>query len=124
MNYEKEKEKAKAYATKQYYKQKIKELKHKYDKPKKPLSYSKAALIFIFINCTCIEIYSMAVMFLLQDLSALSTLIAAVVTESVSFAIYSGKSALENRQGGITYEMVMKNDNEIKQEFYQNEEVG
>lgn len=50
-------------------------------------------------------------MIVLQDLSALGSLIASVVGETISFAIYCYKSTKENTQGGIIYEK-MRYDNE------------
>ena len=49
-------------------------------------------MYLILINCMVVEVYSMWVMYKLVDLSALYTLIGAVISESVSFAIYCAKS--------------------------------
>lgn len=59
---------------------------------KKKLTTTKIIMYFILINCSVIEIYSMWVMYMLQDLSALYSLIGAVVSESISYAIYCAKS--------------------------------
>lgn len=64
----------------------------------KPPTTTKVLMAFIFGNCTAVEIYSMAVMYLLQDLSSLYALITAVVTESISFAVYAAKAYNETRQ--------------------------
>ena len=58
---------------------------------------TKQLMLFIIINCSIIEIYTMVVMIMFQDLSALTALISAVVSESFSFMVYCTKSYLENR---------------------------
>ncbi len=63
-----------------------------------PPTTTKVLMAFIFLNCTVVEVYSMAVMYLLQDLSSLYSLITAVVTESISFAIYACKAYNETKQ--------------------------
>lgn len=95
-------------------KQKLKEEKRKLrDSGKKKLTTSKKLIIFLFINCTLIELltgyavfrgYELAVFTGLQpDLSPLVTLIGAVVGEVIAYAIYAVKSTKENTVGGITY---------------------
>ena len=59
-------------------------------------------------NCTIIEIYALVVMAIFADLSALTTLIVAVVGECVSLASYMIKSMHENTSGGIVYESAME----------------
>ena len=46
-------------------------------------STTKILITFIMVNCTLIEVYSMYVMYHLQDLSSLYSLIGAVVSESI-----------------------------------------
>ena len=80
-------------------KQEYKEIAPK-KKPKKGFDLStttKQLMMFIIINCSIIEIYTMVVMVMFQDLSALTALISAVVSESFSFMVYCTKSYLENR---------------------------
>lgn len=108
MDYEKQKEKAKLYAEMVKKKQELNEIKHSNDKPKEKLSFSKMAFIFMIGNCTVIEIYALVAMFFYADLSPLSTLIAAVVGECMSFLVYEVKSSKENTSGGIVYESAMK----------------
>jgi len=48
---------------------------------------------------------------LLPDFSPLVTLISLVIGETISYGIYAAKSKAENTQGGITYDMAMKNFN-------------
>lgn len=62
---------------------------------------TKILMAYIFINCTVVEIYSMAAMWHVGDLSALYTLITAVVGETVSFAVYAAKSYNETKQEEI-----------------------
>lgn len=59
---------------------------------------TKLLMYLILINCFIVEIYSMWVMFVLGDLSALYSLIGAVVGESVTFAIYCYKSFNETKE--------------------------
>ena len=56
------------------------------------MTASKFFMLFILINCSIIELYSMVAMYRMSDLSALSSLIVAVVTESISYAIYCAKA--------------------------------
>lgn len=107
MNYEKELEKAIQHAEKVKLKQELSEVRHANDIKKKPLSFSKIAVIFIFVNCLIIELYSMFAMFWLNDLSSLGSLIAAVVGQCISLVSYMYKAKSENCQGGITYETTM-----------------
>lgn len=65
---------------------------------KKKVSTTKLLMLFIFINCTVVEAYSMWVMYTLDDLSALYALIGAVITESISFAIYCVKAFNETKE--------------------------
>lgn len=76
--------------------------------PKK-LTTAKVAMYYIFISCTVIQIFSMMAMWHFADLSALPGLIAAVVGETIAFCAYSAKSTKENTEGGITYEMAVRN---------------
>ena len=106
--YEMEKNKALYYAKEVKQKQELYELRHKYDKPKEKLSFSKMAFIFMIANCVVIEAYALFTMFFFQDLSSLPTLIAAVVGECISFISYEFKSMKENSAHGIVYESAMK----------------
>ena len=54
-----------------------------------------------YIKSLDVEIYSMWIMFTLQDLSALYSLIGAVIGESISYAIYCTKSFKENKEEAI-----------------------
>ena len=53
---------------------------------------TKIIVAYIFANCTAVEIYSMVVMYRFQKLDALYSLITAVITESISFAVYCCKA--------------------------------
>lgn len=59
---------------------------------------TKIIVAYIFLNCTAVEVYSMVVMYKLQNLDALYSLITAVITESISFAVYAAKSYNETKQ--------------------------
>lgn len=67
-------------------------------KEKNAIVATKLFMIFIFLNCIIVETYSMWAMYQLQDLSALYALIAAVITESISFGIYCCKSYFETKE--------------------------
>ena len=78
------------------------------------LSMSKKALIFLFISCSCIEIFTIWVtiksislafaMGIMPDFTPLVSLIGTVVGEVIALAAYYIKSTKENTSGGITYE--------------------
>ena len=74
---------------------------YKDKKEKKRRTTTKSLMAFILINCSIVEIYSMVIMFVLHDISALYSLIGAVVGESISFAIYCTKSYKENKEEAI-----------------------
>lgn len=99
---------------------KLKEDQKQFKETHRPkISTSKLLIIFLFINCTIIEIFTgyvtlksldIATMtFMMPDFTPLVTLIGAVVSEVIGFAIYAIKSAKENTSGGIVYETVMMN---------------
>lgn len=82
----------------------IKEIKIQYNgfyKRLSKLTTHKILMYFIFINCSIVEIYSMRSMIILADLSALPTLMASVITESISYAIYCAKSYSGTKQEKI-----------------------
>ena len=82
--------------------------------PMDKLSMSKKALIYLFISCTIIEIFTGWVtvqsinlayaMGMMPDFTPLITLIGVVVGEVIALGAYFVKSAKENTRGGITYE--------------------
>lgn len=83
---------------------------------KDKISTSKIIMLFLFINCTIIELFTMGITILdlniakttgMVDFSPIVTLITAVVGEVISFAIYAAKSTKENTQGGIVYQNMM-----------------
>ena len=65
---------------------------------KKKFTTTKVFMYIILLNCMAIEIYSMWVMYKLSDLSALYSLIGAVIGESLSFAIYCAKSFNDSKE--------------------------
>ena len=86
-------------------KRELKEKADSYKKPRKKIQTTKVitALLMglMLINCLAIEAYSCYAMFILQDLSALYSLIGAVVTttigEVIAFSVYSAKSFSETK---------------------------
>lgn len=82
------------------------------------ISTSKLLILFLFINCTIIELFTgyvtlksidiATLIMMTPDFTPLVTLIGAVVSEVIGFAVYALKSAKENTSGGIVYETAMK----------------
>ena len=104
--FNKSEKKRKKFLRRALHKSRDDEIKKEYEelipkkKPKKGFDLStttKQLMLFIIINCSVIEIYTMVVMIIFKDLSALTALISAVVSESFSFMVYCVKSYLENR---------------------------
>lgn len=106
-------------------KYKLKQEKREFKKrflPKIPTS--KLLIFFLFLNCTIIELFTGFVTLKSLDLTTLTmanpdftplvTLIGAVVSEVVGYAVYALKSAKENTAGGITYETAMRQIDEDK----------
>lgn len=81
------------------------------------ISTSKLLTLFLFLNCTTIEIFTGWVtvmnihnakeLMITPDLSPLNIIIGAVIGETIGFAIYSIKAAKENSKGGIVYQQAM-----------------
>ena len=95
--------------------------KAEFENKKRKISTSKLLIIFLFINCTLIEIFTgwamvkmLSLAFIagtMIDFTPLVVLIGAVVGEVFSYAIYSLKSTKENTVGGIVYDSVINNSN-------------
>ena len=98
------------------------ERKQKIEQEKKQLKGKKVTttkwlILFLFINCTLIELFTgwstvqslrlSALTGQSVDFSPLVTLIGAVVSEVIGFAIYAVKSMKENCEGGVTYSKAM-----------------
>lgn len=86
-------------------------------KRKQKLATSKLLILFLFVNCSVIEIFTgwatvrmlnIAANTGLIDFTPLVTLIGAVVSEVFGYAVYALKSAKENTAGGIVYDMAMQ----------------
>lgn len=85
---------------------------------KKKISATKMIVLFLFINCSLIEIFTgwvtVANLQLARDVgisidfTPLVTLVGAVVSEVFGFAIYAAKAAKENSKGGIVYDSTMR----------------
>lgn len=106
-------------------KYKLKQEKREFKKRFLPkISTSKLLILFLFINCTIIELFTGFVTLKSLDLTTLTmanpdftplvALIGAVVSEVVGYAVYALKSAKENTAGGITYEAAMRQIDEDK----------
>lgn len=93
------------------------ELRKKYKGEVAKTATSKLLVAFLFISCTAIEIFTgyitvksfelAADLGMSPDLTPLITLIGAVVSEVIGFAIYAIKAAKENTSGGIIYDLAM-----------------
>ena len=89
----------------------------------KKISCTKLIILFLFINCTLIELFTgwvivqnlilAATIGVALDFTPLTTLIGTVVTEVLGFAVYAAKSAKENSKGGIVYDSVFDNQPKI-----------
>ena len=81
---------------------------------KKKISCTKLIMLFLFINCTLVEIFTgwvvvknlalAAAYGVTLDLTPLTTLVGTVVAEVLGFAVYAAKSTKENTKGGIVYD--------------------
>lgn len=98
---------------------KVKEEKKKLKSKK--VSTTKLLVVFLFVNCTLIELFTGYVTIKSFDLALINggspeltplvTLIGAVVSEVIGFAVYSLKSMKENTVGGIVYDSAMSEFN-------------
>lgn len=87
----------------------------------KKISCTKLIVLFLFLNCTIIEIFTGWVtvqnILLAQnfgialDFTPLVTLVGTIVSEVFGFAVYAAKSAKENSKGGIVYDSAMRDIN-------------
>lgn len=83
-------------------------------KKNKKISYTKLIILFLFLNCTLVELFTGWViiqnlmlaefMGIALDFTPLTTLVGTVVAEVLGFAVYAAKSAKENSKGGIVYD--------------------
>lgn len=83
------------------------------------LTTTKLYLMFLFINCTAVELFTGYItlqsfklareLCIAPELTPLVTLIGAVVSEVIGFAVYMLKSMKENSAGGVVYETAMAN---------------
>ena len=91
-------------------------------RPKSKITTTKWIILFLFINCTAIEIFtgwstykSLMISEMLgtyADFSPLVALIGAVIGEVMGFAVYAVKSKAENTEGGVTYLQVQQELNQ------------
>lgn len=103
--FEDEKRKELLKLNKRQRKEELKRIRSKYrpfEDRRKKFTTTKLLMYLILINCMVVEVYSMWVMYKLVDLSALYTLIGAVISESVSFAIYCAKSFKDSKEEAIS----------------------
>ena len=97
----------------------------------KKLSTSKLLILFLFINCTLIEVFTGWAMIkmlaialatgLTIDFTPLVALIGAVVGEVFGYAVYSLKAMKENTVGGLVYDSALR---ELENSQEEEEENG
>jgi len=76
---------------------------------KRKMEMSKKLTIFMLVNFTLVEIYTLYIMYAFQDISALPTLITVVIGEVVALMVYQIKALKENTSStGFMYELKMK----------------
>lgn len=112
--------------------QKIQQQKKQLLKPKKKLiSTTKLIILFLFINCTLIQLFTGYITLLdiklaetigSVDFTPIVTLISAVVGQVIGFAIYSIKASKENTQGGIVYDTAMRKMDQVTYDLYEKEQ--
>lgn len=105
---------------------------------KKKISCTKLIVLFLFINCTLVELFTgwvviqnlalAATMGIPLDLTPLTTLVGTVVAEVFGFAVYAAKSTKENTKGGIVYDSTFCNmangiDNDLIEEEQIEEDI-
>lgn len=81
------------------------------------LPFAKLIAIFLFINFTVLEIFTIWITIqsfslgyaigMMPDFGPFLTLLGAIMGQTLSYWIYSSKAKAENTQGGITYDMAM-----------------
>lgn len=86
------------------------------------MPFSKLFVIFLFINFTLLEVFTVWITIqsftlayaigMMPDFSPLITLLGAILGQTLSFGIYSYKSKAENTQGGIVYDLAMAEMNQ------------
>lgn len=89
---------------------KLEQERSRLKKPKDKLTTSKLALLIMFIIVFEIVVFTQILMYVTRDLSALYVLIGIPATMILPLWRYYAKSQVENTQGGITYDMAMKNN--------------
>lgn len=107
-----------------------KEVKNRNKQQHKKLSTTKFLMLFLFLSCSAIEFFTIFLTFKsinmgYIDFSALQTLIAAVVSQVIGFAVYSLKSTKENTKGGIVYQTaIIQAQNKLTENDNNQEAVG
>lgn len=101
---------------------KVEKNKYKF-KPKLP-STSKLMAAYLFIILNVVLVYAMVTMYIFHDLTYLGVLITDVAAQVLTYFIYTRKAAIENTAGGITYDMAMKNIENIFNDVSEDDSVG
>lgn len=88
---------------------------------KKQTSTTKRIILFLFINCSLIELFTGVITIInlhlaattgaMIDFTPIVTLIGAVVSEVIGFAIYAVKATKQNTRNGIVFEQMMNKYN-------------
>lgn len=89
--------------------QSLKKEKNKYRPKIKLPSTTKLMAVYLFVILNVVLTFAMVTMYQFRDLTYLGVLVTDVAAQILTFFIYTKKSLAENSQGGIVYDLAMKN---------------
>lgn len=89
--------------------QSLKKEQNKYRPKIKLPSTTKLMAVYLFVILNVVLTFAMVTMYQFRDLTYLGVLITDVAAQILTFLIYTKKSLAENSQGGIVYDLAMKN---------------
>ena len=97
---------------------------------KQKVTWSKALLLFLFINFTILELFTGWVTIqsfslayaigMMPDFTPLITLLGSIVGQTISYGVYCSKAKAENTSNGLIYEAAMY---QMRQDENNNEEA-
>jgi len=98
---------------------------------KQKVTWSKALLLFLFINCTILELFTGWVTIqsfslayaigIMPDFTPLITLLGSIIGQTISYGVYCSKAKAENTSNGLIYEAAMY---QMRQDENNEEGVG
>lgn len=89
--------------------QSLKKEQNKYRPKIKLPSTTKLMAVYLFVILNVVLTFAMVTMYQFRDLTYLGVLVTDVAAQILTFFIYTKKSLAENSQGGIVYDLAMKN---------------